>query len=126
MQVEFKFLSPARLHPNSDYLTTAQLAQILEGKYGLISGFTDYTIKDLMKRIEKIVHRFASEKVLTKKCLENNFNRELGGWLQNQWRDYINHEKHNIESKAAKEENRQAFVETGDYFKSITVRIRII
>lgn len=117
-------MSPDRMHASGNKITTAELASILEGKYGLISSFSEFVSPKLYNRIEKYVFQLV-QKQMKKEQFEREINKNLGQWLQNEWRNYINSQEHRITTKAARDENRVPFVETGDYFKSIIVSIGV-
>lgn len=106
------------MHASGSNITTAELASILEGKYGLISKFTDKVMSKLVKRLERVTDRVIKEKNTS------IFSRDCEGWLQNEWRNFINNEEHNIKTKTSSESKR-SFVETGDYFKSLRVKITL-
>lgn len=125
MTLEFKFIAPSKLHAGGGQQSVSDIAVFLESEYGLVSGFTKHTKAELVKRVEKLSQKYLLDKSLTLRSLEKNYNRDLSGWLQSKWRDYINSEAHKIKTKAAEEEDRVSFVDTGDYFKSIAVRVSL-
>lgn len=125
MKMTIEFLEPDRLHANSDISTTADIAIFLEAKYNLIENFTKAINAKLMARITKVINRFIESEHYKTKSLEKMLNQQVGGWLQNEWRTHINNESHGIKTQNSIDDNRQAFVDTGDYFKSMIAHIRV-
>lgn len=125
MKMTIDFMEPERLHSNSDTLTTADLAKILESKYKLVQKFTQHIESRLMSRITQVISRFIEKGVYKEKSLEKMLNQQVGGWLQNEWRNYINSGIHGIKTQISKKQERQSFVDTGDYFKSMIAYIKV-
>ena len=119
-----EFMEPQRLHAGSDTASTADIATFLEAKYKLVENFTIEIRPKLLARITKVSERYLKNEEYLRKSLEKLLNQQIGGWLQNEWRNYINKEMHKIKTKAAEKEKRQPFVNTGDYFKSMVVYIK--
>ena len=120
--ISIHFLEPDRLHTGSDNLTTAELAYILEKKYKLIDRFTKSIKNKLYQRVEVIISRNMDKPTKW----EFLFNRDLSGWLQNEWREFINKGNYGVITKSSQKRGTQPFVDTGDYFKSLKVKIEII
>lgn len=118
-------MEPEHLHASSDTLSTSDLALILEKKYGLVTHFEKYIEKSLHRRLDEVMSRFLQQKKPNMKNLELFLNQRLGGWLQNEWREYINQGNYGIITEASKHRGSQPFVNTGDYFKSMIVRIKL-
>ena len=112
-KIRIEFLEPERLHPSSDTLTIAELGLILEKKYKLCEKFIDYTKP-------KIVNK--AVEYLTKKT-NRDWRFLLEEWLKGEWRDYMVSELHHIKTRQSIKENRESFIDTGSYYKSLMIRI---
>lgn len=114
MTLSISYLEPKRLHPHSNFITIADLANIIESKYGLLEKFTDY---------------FGDEIIAYSLTLNlSNFRdlRILNEFIKNKWREYILRELHGIKSKAATSEQRTSFVQTKAYYQSLQVEAKIV
>lgn len=127
MILEIELLEPERVHTKSNVITTATLAFILEAKYKIMQKFYSYISKALEARAASITQDviFDTKKSYNRVSIEAEYNKRLGAWLQNEWRKYIVSGAHGIKTQAAKDADRQSFVDTGDYFKSLQVRIAV-
>lgn len=127
MKLEIELLEPERVHTKSNVITTATLAFILEAKYKIMQKFYSYISKALEARTASITQDVIldTKKSYNRVSIEAEYNKRLGAWLQNEWRKYIVSEAHGIKTQAAKDADRQSFVDTGDYFKSLQVRIAV-
>lgn len=128
MKLEIELLEPERVHTNSNTITTATLAFILEAKYKILQNFYKHIARSLEARAASITQDVimdTTRKVYNRVSIEAEFNKRLGAWLQNEWRTYIVSEAHGIKTKAARDADRQSFIDTGDYFKSLQVRIAV-
>lgn len=127
MKLEIELLESERVHTRNDKITTATLAFILEARYKIMQKFFTHIQRALAARAASITQDVILD---TKKKqrfdragLEKIYNTRLGAWLQSEWRSYIVSEAHGIKTQAAQDANRQSFIDTGDYFKSLQVRI---
>ncbi|HEC1823352.1 TPA: hypothetical protein R1765_001976 [Campylobacter coli] len=110
---EISFESPDILHPNSDYATISDVAKFIESKYNLVQKFTIY-IKP--KLLEKMAEYIFSNK--------SNWEFLLQEWIKGEWRDYIVDQLHKIRTKASILEDRESFINTGAYYKTMQVKIK--
>ncbi|HDZ5057801.1 TPA: hypothetical protein RTG63_001664 [Campylobacter jejuni] len=113
--LEIVYESPDMLHPNSDYQTISDVANFLEDKYHLLQNFSIYIKPKLLKKL--------SEYILSNK---NNWDFLLSEWLKGEWRDYIVEQLHHIKTKLSQMEDREAFINTGAYYKTISVKIKFL
>lgn len=127
MKLEIELLEPERVHTRSDKITTATLAFILEARYKIMQKFFAHIQRALEARAasttQDVVLDTRQQQRFNREGLERIYNTRLGAWLQNEWRRYIVSEAHGIKTQAAQDAGRHAFVDTGDYFKSLQVRI---
>lgn len=127
MKLEIELLEPERTHTKSDTLTTAALAFMLEARYKIMRKFSEHISKALEARAAAVTQDIILEtkRTFNNTKIEAEYNKRLGAWLQNEWRRYIVSEAHGIKTKAAQDNDRKSFVDTGDYFKSLQVRIAV-
>ena len=129
MKLEIELLEPERVHTKSNTITTATLAFILEAKYKLMQKFYEHIKTALEARAASITQDVILDTKqrtrLDRVAIEKIYNTRLGAWLQNEWRAYIVRGTHGIKTKAAQDTDRQSFIDTGDYFKSLQVRIAV-
>lgn len=127
MKLEIELLEPERVHTRSNKITTATLAFILEARYKLMQKFFAYIQRALEARATSVTQDVILDTKQRQRYdrvgLEKIYNTRLGTWLQNEWRKYIVSEAHGIKTKAAQDTGRHPFIDTGDYFKSLQVRI---
>lgn len=118
---------PHKSHPNESF-TPADLARILEAKYGLIDLFVKWAEKDIIKHmLYKRRHPF-----------------ELHDFILEKWRDFIRFQFHGIMTGknrrviklyqrlfgfkggiSPKEAGGKVpFIDTGDYYKSLRVSLK--
>lgn len=110
------FSSPfLRLYPNSKKATVHSVAMKLEKKYHLMEEFYKQN-KDKITKIlrEAYLRRFEGK----------NFNEaRVNGQMQALWRDWLSSEGHGIKTKAAEEEGRASFIDTGNYMRFLHFEI---
>ncbi len=111
-RLKVEFLEPELLHPNSDTESIADVAIYIEAKYGLCKKFTNYIIPKLAEKY--CVYVLSGQK---------NWQFMLSQWLQSEWRDYMVNQLHKVNSQLADEENREAFINTGAYYRSLVVKV---
>lgn len=112
--IQIVFIEPDRLHPNSDTTTVGEVATLLEDKYHLIENFT----KKYKNEITKKLLQYAKNN-------PNNWKFLLSEYIKNEWRDYMVSELHNIKTKIATKEQRESFINTGAYYKSLQIIIKV-
>lgn len=111
-RLKVEFLEPEMLHPNSDTESIADVAIYIEAKYGLCKKFTNYILPTLAEKYCQYV--LAGQK---------NWQFMLSQWLQSEWRDYMVNQLHKIRTELADEQSREAFIDTGAYYRSLVVKV---
>ena len=120
-KINIIYEEPNRIHPSAkgeSTLTTDNLARFLEAKYHLLEIFTNMYAKQIVEMLTKEVmkpQKPNAERIFMK--LEN--------FIKNEWRDYIVNERHGIKTRAAQERGSESFVDTGAYFKNLSVKLEL-
>lgn len=112
MTLHLEFLAPSRMHPNSDSITIADLANILEGKYHLLEKFTELHEPEIIEYALTCLYDDRGEKLI------NEF-------VKNKWREFILREMHGLKSKVSTEEHRTSFVQTQAYYQNVVCECKI-
>lgn len=112
--ISIHFVLPTHIHPNSNNTKVSDLGKILESKYGLIGKFIKLKQPQLEKRFTK--HLFSVG--------YKDFHR-LESWIQAEWRGYMVSQLHRIKTKSATKEGRESFIDTGNYYRSLQVVIKV-
>lgn len=118
MIIEIIFLEPDRQHtPDREGrggdISIPKLALILEKKYHLIQTFCEIKKREIIKILLSEIQR------------NKNFYIYTQEKIKNEWRDYIFNELHKIKPKAAEIAEREAFINTGDYYRNMTIKVEI-
>ncbi|EGV1470929.1 hypothetical protein JF110_001654 [Campylobacter jejuni] len=113
--LEIVYEAPDILHPNSDTSTISEVAIFIESKYKLLYNFSIFIKPKLLTKL--------SEYILFNK---NDWKFLIQEWLKGEWRDYIVEQLHHIKTKSSILDDREAFIDTGAYYKSISVKIKFL
>lgn len=104
MEIKFNFAEAQ--HPSGN-VTIAELASILEGKYGIIKMFCEAKRPKLEGRIVEMYNR--SGKIHL---------RTLQDWIKMEWREYVISGRAGF-SAAAQSRGDPAFVDTSSYYLAL-------
>lgn len=112
------FSEPETVHPNSDEITVADLASILESRYHLVEKFCDLYNKQIADKFaERYLRALEKSKdtyidVARILCILEQDIQEL-------WREYIVDAEHGLQTKASTERGSEPFIDTGAYFRNM-------
>lgn len=98
---------------------TGDVGEKLEDKYKIIERFYEFIAKDLE---EKFLFFWGRERDLIKGL--DNALFLTSDWLTNQFREYLEMEKHGIKTKASENDPkgpRPSFIDTARYYKSVRI-----
>lgn len=116
--IRLDFTSPERMHASGDDITTVAMARKLEEEYSVIRGF-------VLLHKQEIQRIFAKEMAIAIK--RDKSNDEMDGAISlaimDVWRAYILNEEHGIKTKASEARGDPSFVDTSDYYLSMTPRV---
>lgn len=112
MKMKVTFNWHDTIHPNSDNLSTVELAQILEDKYNIVENFSKYAEPLIDKKIVEWL--LSGRRVIT-----SRINNEL----QQMWREYARAGKLGV-SKAAEDRGDPAFVDTSTYMLNMMPMVK--
>lgn len=93
--------------------TISEVAQSLERRYGIISIFT--------RKIESKFKDYLIKEVLRFREVDMQMIEE---WIRNEWREFIIGAGTGIVTKAAQENGRQSFIDTGGYYENMYMQIK--
>lgn len=110
MRYSLDFNAPDIVHPFSDSVTIAEVAQFLENKYHLIDKF-------LSDRQEAIIEYALTLDLPADAHLLDSF-------IQSEFREYIITESHNIKTRASQMQGREAFINSGAYYRGVSVNVK--
>lgn len=124
--LKVSFVEPRTLHPNSDEITIADLASILEHKYHLIEKFNDKYSEKIADRFTTLYLRaFEKEKDAKKPVNLARILRVLEQDIQEFWREFIVDAEHGLTTKASTERGSEPFIDTGAYFRNMRCIIEL-
>lgn len=113
--VEIVFLEPDRLHPHSDSQSISDVGKALEARYHIIENFCKDNYDYILARLSELYLRESSQ---------DRANRILESDIRAKWRDYILQQLHGMSTKASRERGDPAFVDSGAYYKGLTLMIQ--
>lgn len=115
------FREPTRKHPgkkNYEDLTVSAVAKDLEDRYDILHIFYRmYKQKIKSAIIEEIKLSWKHESD------QNIVNGQIAERIKNMWRMFLVREEHGIKTGAAIAEQRQSFIDTGAYYKSMNIKV---
>ena len=117
---KLQFKEPIKKHAKlrNESETVGDVARQLESNYDVIGIFFKMyknEIKSIIIQEVRAAWKYGRDQQET--------NRNIGSRVQSLWRQDILNEENGIKTKAAQDAGRQSFVYTGDYYKSLQVRV---
>lgn len=116
------FTEPEVLHPNSDEITIATLAKILEKKYHLLEKFSELYGEKIQDRLATVYLReYAKNSQVDLARILRVLEQDIQEW----WREYIVDAEHGLTTKASTARGSEPFIDTGAYFRNMRCVLEI-
>jgi hypothetical protein len=112
------FLEPVRQHQN-DPITDAELARKLEKRYGILKIFA---MRRHTKDIRSIIIDTIRKSWKDGTSQERTF-KKMAYNITDLWKSFIMRNETGIVTKASVREGRQSFLDTGEYYRRMGVRV---
>lgn len=114
------FREPQRQHPNASHSETiSKIAKKLEKDYDVLHIFyRQYKSKIKSVIIAEVKRAWNAGRD------QEQVNGIIGEKIKNMFRQFMIKEEHGIRTRTAQRENRQSFIKTGAYYKSLKVAVR--
>ena len=121
MTINFEILdfihSPSKYYgANNDNTTTYQVAIDLEDRYNVM-------LKFIKSRETEIINILTKELTLAINKARKINDNIISEGIKNLWRNYMIRGEHGITSQRSRETGGVALIDTGEYYKSLIIRI---
>ena len=118
--LSIEFVEPRRLHPGSDSVSVFEVAQFIEAKYELIALFAKKKQNDVLDILQDLL-----KDMLLGELDFTMFQVILREKVLDLWREFITKQEHSITTKLAQEEGRESFIDTGAYYRSMDIIVKM-